>query len=155
MKDRNESNVDFVGNWDGNSLNFEVKSLCHSGKIIGKGSVLLDGCEIPYDHFNQDRKDSLKEILVKASKKFREGDYNFLIMPDADRATEPVDSFESAVKGLNSGNAEISQKIVSVITYRTDFDSKKPWNKDATLIEVGLCPPWIDSLLDAFRGTMI
>jgi len=155
VKDRNESNVDFVGNWDGNSLNFEVKSLCHSGKIIGKGSVLLDGCEIPYDHFNQDRKDSLKEILVKASKKFREGDYNFLIIPDADRATEPVDSFESAVKGLNSGNAEISQKIVSVITYRTDFDSKKPWNKDATLIEVGLCPPWIDSLLDAFRGTMI
>jgi hypothetical protein len=151
----NESDVDFIGNWCGKSLNFEVKSLSHSSKTIRKESVLLDGCEISYEFFKQDRKGRIKDILVEASKKFREGDYNFLIIPDADRATEPVDSFESAVKGLNSGNAEISQKIVSVITYRTDFDSKKPWNKDATLIEVGLCPPWIDNFLDAFRGTVI
>ena len=151
VKDRNESNVDLVGNWDRNSINFEVKSLCHTGKIIRKGSVL----EIPYVIFEQARKDSISNILLKASKKFMEGYYNFVIIPDGDYQSEPIDSFKSAVKGLSSGNPEIFKKIVSVITYRTDFDLKEPLNRDATLIEVGSCPPWIDSLFDAFRGTMI
>jgi len=151
VKGVNQSNVDFIGNWNKNSINFEVKSLCHTGKIIKKGSVL----EIPYVIFEQARKDSISGILLKASKKFMEGYYNFVIIPDGDYQSEPIDSFKSAVKGLSSGNPEIFKKIVSVITYRTDFDLKEPLNRDATLIEVGPCPPWIDTFLDAFRGIMI
>jgi hypothetical protein len=154
VKSRNESDVDFIGNWEGKSLKFEIKSLCRSPKVR-KESIFLDGCELCYESFKQDRQDRIKDILVEASKKFRKGDYNFLVIPDADRATEPIDSFESAVRGLNSGNAEISQKIISVITYRTDFVLKKPLNKYAKMIKVGLCPPWIDGFLEAFRGTVI
>jgi hypothetical protein len=36
----NQSNVDLIGNWNKDSVNFEVKSLCHTGKIVRKGSVL-------------------------------------------------------------------------------------------------------------------
>jgi hypothetical protein len=151
VKGVNRSNVDFIGNWNKNSVKFEVKSLCHTGKIIRKGSIL----EIAYVIFEQARKDSISDILLKASKKFMEGYYNFVIIPDGDYQSEPIGSFESAVKGLSPGNPEIFKKIVSVITYRTDFDLKEPLNKDATLIEVGPCPPWIDSLLDVFRGTKI
>ena len=69
VKDRNESNVDFVGNWDGNSINFEVKSLCHTGKIIGKGSVL----EKSYVYFRQDAKGHIEFILLEASKEIYGG----------------------------------------------------------------------------------
>lgn len=148
-------NVDLIGNWQGKSLKFEVKSLCRSPKKNKTESATINGHKISGYTFKQNRERAIKDILLRASEKFDEGDFNFIVIPDADVAPEYIGNFKCAIEELISDYPWICEKITAVITYRTDFDLVNPCNKSAEVIKISPCLSWMDAFLHDFRNCEI
>jgi hypothetical protein len=147
--------VDLIGNWHGRSLKFEVKSLCRSPKKNKTESATINGHKISGYTFEQNRERAIKDIILRASEKFDKGDFNFIVIPDADIAPEYIGNFKCAVEGLISYYPWICEKITAIITYRTDFDLVNPCNKSAEVIEMGPRLSWVDAFLHDFRNSVI
>jgi hypothetical protein len=153
VKGNSKDDVDFVGNWNGKALNFEIKSLTESPKYQAKGSVQIGGNRVGWLHFLHDRRKRIKDILAdEAIRKFEPGANNFVIMPDADRLPTKLEELECTIRDLVASNLGISEKIIAVIMYRTDLLIERPWNRRAIVAEVGTCPNWVNDFVKAFRS---
>ena len=150
-----KDDVDFVGNWNGKVINFEIKSLTESPKYLAKGSEEINGNKVGWKLFLHDRSNRIKDMLVYDTiKKFESGANNFVVIADADLLPTKSEELKCTIRDLLASDLGISKYILAVIMYRTSLCIEKPENQRAIIARVAACPPWVNDFFQAFQSAV-